>query len=252
MRASVIRRTAVVASVGSLALLLAACGGEGKEAGKGEASAPASSAAPDAKALSAAELQKLLVAQADLPAGHMAKEAGPADVVPAEAVVTDNAACKPIADAMAFIATGKPGATARVKALALPEKDPKASPQENALKALTSPVTAVTLGSYDGQGAQDAFASLRGAGAACAAGFGVTQAGEKTKVVKVAPEAGVTGGDEALAYTVTSDIDGERTVSKVVAVRKGNTLASFSTVSLGGNVEALPKAIVDAQVKKLG
>ncbi|WP_406862567.1 hypothetical protein ABZO31_19920 [Streptomyces sp. HUAS MG47] len=252
MRASVIRRTAVAASVGSLALLLAACGGEGKGADKGKESAPATPAAPDAKALSAAELEKLLVTQAELP-GHLLKKATAAENLPPESVTTDKAECKPVADAIAFIATGKPGATAKVKVIALPEKDPNASPAENAMKALTQPVTAVTLGSYDGKGAEEAFASLRTAGEKCAGGFTATQGGQKVKISSVAPgKSDASGGDENLGLTVTTEVGGDKAVYGVVVVRKANTLANFSTINLSGALPETPKNVVDAQVKKLG
>ncbi|WP_418958579.1 hypothetical protein [Streptomyces tritici] len=256
MRASVIRRTAVVASVGSLALLLAACGGEGKGADKGadtpKESAPAASAAPAAKALSAAELEKLLVTQAELP-GHLLKKATPAENLPPEAVTTDKAECKPIVDAITFLAPGKPGATAKVKVVAIPQKDPNASPAENAMKALSQPVTAITLGSYDGKGAEEAFASLRTAGEKCAGGFAMAQGGQKGKIKSVAlGTADASGGDEALTLKVTTEVDGDQAVYGVVAVRKANALASFSTLNLSGALPETPKNVVDAQVGKLG
>ncbi|GGT88896.1 hypothetical protein [Streptomyces lateritius] len=252
MRATALRRTAVATTTVSLALLVTACGGgkedsgdKGKDAPKASASA---SAAPDAKALSAAELEKLIVEQADVP-GYQVQKAKPTDVVPSSAVTTDKPACKPLADALSFIATGNPGASVQRKAIAEPKKDTASSP-EDIVGALGAPVTAVTLGSYDGNGAQDAFASLKTAGTECAGGFTLNGGGEKTKISKVAPEA-VTAGEEAVAFTVTTDMDGEPFISKVVAFRKGNTLASFSVISLAGKVKEFPKAVVDAQVAKL-
>ncbi|MER5964285.1 hypothetical protein [Streptomyces sp. NPDC002057] len=256
MRTSV-RRAAVAATAVSLALLATACGGgdSGKAAGKdaGKESAPAASAtsaAPAAEALSAAELEKLIVEQADLP-GHQVQKATAADIVPADAVSTDKASCKPLADAMSFIATGKPAVSAQRKAIEVPKTDGATASPEEALGALAAPVTSVTLGSYQGQGAQEAFTSLKTAGTDCAAGFTLIGGGEKTKITKVAPET-VSAGEEALAYTVTTDMDGEPFVSKLVAFRQGNTLATFSSISLGGTVKTLPKTIVDAQAKKLG
>ncbi|MFJ4870991.1 hypothetical protein [Streptomyces sp. NPDC088757] len=249
MRTS-IRTVAVTTTAVSLALLGTACSGDkAGDSGKGSAapSASATSEAPAAKALSAAELEKLIVEQADLP-GHQVQKAKATDVVKSEAVVTDKASCKPLADALAFIAAGDPAASVQRKAIEVPKKT--GSP-EDALGALAAPVTSVTLGSYDGQGAQEALASLKASGTDCAGGFGVTSSGEKVKVTKVAPET-VTAGDEALAWTVTSDVDGEPFVTKLVVFRKGNTLASFSSFSLAGTVKELPKAIVDAQAKKLG
>ncbi|WP_251066598.1 hypothetical protein [Streptomyces sp. ISL-36] len=247
------RTTAAVATAASVALLLTACGGAEKSddtaKDKGKASASAS-AAPAAEALSAAELEKLIVEQADLK-GYQVQKAKAADVVPSSAVSTDKAGCKPLADAMSFIATGSPAASAQRKAIEVPKTAGATASPEEALGALSAPVTSVTLGSYDGTGAQDAFGSLKKAGSECAGGFTLLGGGEKTKITKVAPET-VSAGDEALAWTVTTDMDGEPFVTKVVAFRKGNTLASFSTLSLGGEVKELPKAVVDAQAAKLG
>ncbi|MFF4168506.1 hypothetical protein [Streptomyces sp. NPDC001744] len=254
MRTSI--RTATVATTAvSLALLVTACGGtKSDDRGKGKESTPAASAtseAPAAKALSAAELEKLIVEQGDVK-GHQVRKAGAEDVVTADKVTTDKAACAPIAHAMSFISPGSPAASAQRKVMEEPKKSATASPEDAVREGLGVRITAVTLGSYDGKGAQDAFASVKKAGAECAGGFTVTQLTEKTKVTKVAPES-VTAGDEAVAFTVTTDIEGEPLVSKLVVVRKGGTLASFSTVSAApGGVKELPKAVVDAQVAKLG
>jgi hypothetical protein len=238
----------------SLALLLTACGGEGKkteDSGKGDATATATataSAAPDAKALSVAELEKLIVEQADLK-GYQVQKGESADAPKSSDVIADKAACKPIADAMSLIATGDPAASAQRKAIAEPKKDKAESP-EDIMGALGAPVTTVTLGSYDGQGAQDAFASLKKAGTECAGGFTLNIAGEQTKIGKIVPET-VTAGEEAVAFTVTTDMDGKPFITKVVAFRKGNTLASFSVISLAGVVKELPTAVIDAQAAKL-
>ncbi|MDV9188268.1 sensor domain-containing protein [Streptomyces sp. SR27] len=252
MRSAVVAGTAV-----SLALLVSGCGGEGKsDDGKGKdvpkASASATSApAPAAKALSAAELDKLIVEKGDLKGYQVAKAHGD-DVVPASEVTTDKAPCAPIAHAMSFISPGSPAASVQRKVLEEPKKDATASPEEALLVGLGVRVTAVTLGSYDGQGAQDAFASVKKAGGECAGGFTVIHGAERTKVTKVAPES-VTAGEEAVAFTVTSELEGRPFASKLVVFRQGNTLASFSTISFAsGGVKALPKDVVDAQAAKLG
>ncbi|ALO10453.1 Lipoprotein [Streptomyces venezuelae] len=252
------KRSAVAAV--SLALLVTACGAgeksgdQGKDTGKGAGKdgAPSASAtsAPAAELLSAAELEKLIVGQADLP-GHQVQKAKAGEVPLAAAVSTDKPSCKPLADVMSYVAPGKPGATATRKAIEVPKTDGSAASPEEALGALAAPVTGVTLGSYDGQGAQETFASLKTAGTECAGGFTLIGGGEKTKISAVAPEP-VTAGEEALAWTVTTDLDGRPFVTKVVVFRQGGTLASFSTLSFGGTVKALPKAIVDAQAAKLG
>ncbi|MFF8835966.1 hypothetical protein [Streptomyces sp. NPDC015130] len=255
MRTSM-RTAAVAVSAVSLALLVTACGGgeksgdQGKDSGKDATPGASATSAPAADALSAAELEKLIVEQADLP-GHQVQKAKAGEIPLSAAVSTDKPACKPLADVMSYVAPGKPGATATRKAIEVPKTEGATASPEDALGALAAPVTGVTLGSYDGQGAQEAFASLKTAGTDCAGGFTLIGGGEKTKISEVAPET-VTAGEEALAWTVTTDLDGKPFVTKVVVFRQGGTLASFSTLSFGGTVKALPKAIVDAQAAKLG
>ncbi|MFD3534269.1 hypothetical protein [Streptomyces sp. NPDC058664] len=248
-------RTAPVAVTAvSLALLLTACGGGKESDDQGKDSAPGASAtsdAPAAKALSAAELDKLIVETADVK-GHKVQKTGTGDIVSADKVTTEKAACAPIAHAMSFISPGSPAASAQRKVMAEPKKSATASPEDALLGGLGVHVTAVTLGSYDGQGAQEAFASVKTAGTECAGGFTVGHLKEKTKVSKVEPVS-VTAGDEAVAFTVTSDMEGRPFVSKLVVFRKGNALASFSTISFAPEgVKELPTAVIDAQAKKLG
>ncbi len=151
---------------------------------------------------------------------------------------------------------GTAGGTARTKAVAKgKEPGADASPEDKAKAALDAAfgatATAVTLASYEGKGAEEAFTTLKGAGTACAGGYTGSQAGDSLKITKVVPGASVTAGDEALAYTVVGDADGTQLSMELVIVRKGNTLATFSALSLAGKAEQ-PKAVIDAQVKKLG
>ncbi|MFI8827393.1 hypothetical protein [Streptomyces sp. NPDC053431] len=250
MRATLFRRTAVAATAASLALLLTACGGEEKktdDSGKADASASAA-AKPDVKALSAAELEKLVVAQADVQ-GYQVKKAEAGDLLNPGDVSADKPACEPLAEALSGVAPGSPGASARRKAVKVPSKDSAATP-ENALGVLATPATTVTLGSYAGAGAQQTFAALKTAGTDCAGGFTLLASGERTTVAKVAPES-VTAGDEALAWTLTTKMEGKPFIANLVVFRKGNNLAGFMTLSLSGKVKEMPKALVDAQAAKL-
>ncbi|MFF1507723.1 hypothetical protein [Streptomyces sp. NPDC058326] len=250
------RTASVAVTAVSLALLVTACGGgkksddQGKDGKDAAPSASATTSAPPAEALSAAELEKLIVEQADLP-GYQVKKAPAAEIVPSSAVAADKPSCKPFADAMSYIATGNPAASAHRRAIEVPKTDGATASPEDIMGALGAPATGVTLGSYDGKGAQEAFASLKKAGAECGGGFTLIGGGEKTKITKVEPET-VSAGDEALAWTVTTDVAGQPFVTKLVAFRKGGTLASFSTLSFGGPVKSLPTAIITAQDKKLG
>ncbi|MET9463554.1 hypothetical protein ABZY44_01805 [Streptomyces sp. NPDC006544] len=257
MRTALVRRAVLTASAVSLALLATACGSSDKADAKKDDTKPdtASSApAAAAKGRTDAELGGLLLVQADLP-DHVLKTPSADEVKAAAGATSDKPACLPLVKAQSTTAQGTATGTARVKAVAK-GKEPAADagPEEKlkaGLDALGATATTVTLESYEAKGAEDAFASLKAAGTACAAGYGVTQAGEAGKVTKVGPAAAVTAGDEALAYTVEGDADGESFTTQLVVVRKGNTLATFSALSLTGTAEQ-PTAVVTAQLKKLG
>ncbi|MGW1775334.1 hypothetical protein [Streptomyces sp. NPDC002104] len=257
VRNALLRRTVLSASAASLALLATACGASDK--GDAKASGPASSsasapAAQSAKGKSDAELAPLLVAQADL-ADHVLKPVSAEDAKGGEASKSDKPECVPLVKAQSTAAIGTASGIARIAVVAK-GKEPAAgaSPEEKvkaAMDALKATATSVTLQSYDGKGAAEAFGQLKSAAAPCAGGYTADQGGESGKITKLTPAAPVTGGDEALAYTVVGDADGEPFTTQLVVVRKGNTLATFSAISLGGVAEQ-PTAVVAAQLKKLG
>ncbi|AXE22559.1 hypothetical protein C0216_03100 [Streptomyces globosus] len=256
MRSTFVRRSVMTASAVSLALLATACGSsDSKGEAKADAPAPAaSSAAPAAKGKTDAEMASVIVKQADLP-DHLIKEATGAEAALGAAATSDKPECLPLVRAQSLAPVGTATGAARTKVVAKP-KEPaaNASAEEKvkaAMDALGASATAVTVASYDGKGADDAFAALKAAGTACAGGYTATSAGDTGKISKVSAGTPVTAGDAALAYTVESDADGEKISTQLVVVRKGNTLATFSAVSLKGTAEQ-PKAVVDAQVKKLG
>ncbi|MEU6866428.1 hypothetical protein ABZ924_24745 [Streptomyces sp. NPDC046876] len=259
MRSTFATRTVLAASAASLALLATACSsGSSDSKDDTKAGAPAaaspSAAAAAAKGKTDAELAGLIVAQADLP-DHIVKAPTPSEVTEAAASTSDKPDCVPLVKAQSFAPVGKSTGAARTKAVAKPKAaDAGAGPEDKAkaaLAALGSTATTVTIASYEGKGAEEAFAALKTAGTACAGGYGVTGGGETAKISKVGAGAPVTAGDAALAYTVEAEADGTTISTQLVVVRKGNTLATFSAMSLAGTAEQ-PKAVVDAQVKKLG
>uniref|UniRef100_A0AAU2JUY5 Lipoprotein n=1 Tax=Streptomyces sp. NBC_00049 TaxID=2903617 RepID=A0AAU2JUY5_9ACTN len=255
MRTALVRRSVLTASAVSLALLATACGAD-KADTKTDAkpSAAATSAAPAAKGKTDAELAKVLVAQADL-ADHTFKEATPAEATAGASATSDKPECTVLVRAQSMAAAGTPSGTARTKAIATPKPAAEGASEEEKLKAIMGALggtaTAVTLASYDGKGAEEAMAAAKTASEKCAGGYGATQGGESGKITKVAPGAALTAGDEVLALTVEGDADGEKLTTQLVFVRKGNTVATFSALSLAGTAEQ-PKAVVEAQVKKLG
>ncbi|GFH36128.1 hypothetical protein [Streptomyces pacificus] len=266
MRTSHVRRHAVAVAVTAVSLaLLTACGGGNDEAaGKSEGGSPAA-AEPAAKALSAAELEKLALAEGEVD-GNKVTKAGPEEEVADGEVVADKAECKPLADAVAGVPLGDAKATVKRKVVAEPKEpeetdladlaDMTDEEMEKALgSALDMTATLVSVSSYDGKGAEEAVAGLRTAAGACAEGFTMTMGTEKSKVVKV-EETKVSGGQEATAWVLVSEQEGEKVPHNVVLVRQGANLASFSSFNLGavasGEDFPLPTAVIDAQAAKLG
>ncbi|GGW43986.1 hypothetical protein [Streptomyces xantholiticus] len=262
MRSTAVRRTALAAAAASLVLLVTACSGEGSDGGTKDKDKEAAAAEPAAKALTAAELEKLALAEGDVK-GHKVAKTGPQDEIAAKDVTTDKAECEPLAKALAGVPLGEPGATVKRRVTAEPKagdagKDPGDMTEEEMDDAFTDAfditTSLVSVSSYDGKGAADAVAALRSAGTACAAGFTMTMAGTEQKVVKIS-EAKVSGGDEAVAWAMTAEQDGEKLPFNLAAVRKGGSLASFSSFNITAPVEKgdlpLPTAVIDAQVAKL-
>lgn len=265
MRPTAIRRTAVATTALSLALLTAGCGSDSADKGKdNDQAGDSASATPGgkggdksaAKALTAAELEKVSLVQGDVK-GHKIAKAGPADAVSAEDVTADKAACEVFADALMGAKSGSLAASTQRKVVSEPKKggDEDSADPEKAFKAAFDVTTTLTtLSSYDGKGAQDMVAGLRTASTDCASGFTLTAAGTKTKIVKIAEER-VKGGEDAVAWTVTVESDGEKSAMKLVEVRQGATVASFTSLNLassgaGGDFD-LPTSVIDAQAAKL-
>ncbi|MFI5566008.1 hypothetical protein ACIA6T_01240 [Streptomyces sp. NPDC051740] len=262
MRTIAVRRTVLAASAAALALLATACGGSGDEdkagdsKGKAESSASAS-AAPAAKALTAAELEKAGLAQADVKSGKVATKVAATDDIAKDQVKTDDAACLPLAHAQAAVAQGEPAATVKRSWTGEPVKPSEGtSPEDALLASLDVDKMLINLASYEGDGATQAMKGLTDAAEKCAGGFTATVSGEKMQVVKVATAAGPEGGDEGSAITLTVAVDEEiQAPNKIVVVRKGATLVSFSAVNLAamatGEDFEVPADVVDAQLGKL-
>ncbi|MFC5803360.1 hypothetical protein [Streptomyces formicae] len=256
MRRTVLRRSAVAASAVSLALLATACGGgqESGDEGKGKTASeqPSASAPAAAKALTAAELEKAVLAQSDVK-GHKVTPPGAGDIVEKKDVAVDNPACEVLAHTGAALPNGTPAATVQRKVVSEPEKPADTTSPDALAAAFDVTMTMVALSSYEAMGAEDVLDALTDAGDACAGGFTITTKGEKQKVTKV-EKASITAGEDAAAWTVTSEQGGTAVVTTVTVVRQGSTLASFSSANLGAldKPSPLPKAVIDAQVAKLG
>ncbi|MFF9484730.1 hypothetical protein [Streptomyces sp. NPDC014676] len=262
MRTTAVRRTALAASAAALALLVTACGGSGDEdkagdsKGKGDSTASAS-AAPAAKALTAAELEKAGLAQADVKSGKVATKVAATDDIAKDQVKAEDAACLPLAHAQAGVAQGEPAATAKRSWTGEPVKPSEGtSPEDALLASIDLDKMLISLASYEGDGAAQALKGLTTAAEKCAGGFTATVAGEEMQVVKAATTAAPEGGDEGTAITLTVAADEDvKAPSKIVVVRKGATLVTFSVVNLAsmatGEDFDVPADVVDAQLGKL-
>ncbi|MFC8436382.1 hypothetical protein [Streptomyces sp. NPDC057253] len=251
------RGAAATVSVLSLALLTGCGGGSDDDAkasgaSKGSGSSSANSA-PAAKARSAAELEKLLLAKGDV-AGYEVDNGD--DTLPKTKgeVKTDKAACAPLAHAMAGLAPGDTDAGASNTVTKSPEATGSADDSE--IQALNVEMTFVGLSSYDGDGAEKALKAVSDGIAACSGGFTMTAEGEKQKMTKVAKEKASGKGDESVAFSVGSDMDGEGTATfNTEVVRVGNTVSTYYTVDFAslesGKAAPVSAAVVDAQVAKL-
>ncbi|MFF5702466.1 hypothetical protein ACFY7H_08170 [Streptomyces sp. NPDC012794] len=192
---------------------------------------------------------RLIVAQGDL-ADHRISPEGADSAL----VSVDRPECRELAyAATGFLPAGRTG-WARASVVAVPAPLPREATERQkraaAQDAASSTVTVVTLGSYAGNTAGGHFAEVRAAGEACRAGYSATANGETVKVTRVVPHA-AHGGDEAAAYTVEAERDGEHYVTELMVVRKGGTLVNLAAGRSSGAAE-LAAPVVEAQLRKLG
>ncbi|MGQ5635421.1 MULTISPECIES: hypothetical protein [unclassified Streptomyces] len=255
-RSSGVRRcAAAVLGALSFALVTGCSGGESAGDAKGSGTA--------AKALGAAELKKLIIADGEVP-GYAV---GPVPAARAKPIATDSAACRPLARVM----SGLPPADAAARTDRLATQDKKKTPaakptslddldedafEEAMHKSLDRDLTTVTLASYEGDGAEKALASLSAAVKSCADGFPGKQAGTTVRFTEVAEEKPAGTGDGAVAFTATMDADDDGAAPVHAEVdRRGNTLAVYFTSNLGAMMAkkayAVSPEVVKAQQAKL-
>lgn len=240
----------VAVSVLSLALVTG-CGGD--------------SGGSDAKALSAAELKKSIIAQGDVE-GHQVSADNAKKLPAAKSVIRGDEKCKPLTYVMSGLAPGD--AAAETRTTVTEEKKPTDAASksldelsegqvEDALnESMSVNVTVVGLSSYDGDGAEKAVKSVSDAVRNCAGGFSAGDKGEEGAFTKVATEKGSGSGDESVAFAVSSDMeDGKSGQVHAEVVRHGNTVATYYTMNLGalmtGKAYSVPAAVVEAQDAKL-
>ncbi|MCF3132630.1 hypothetical protein [Streptomyces olivochromogenes] len=249
-------------SVLSLALITGCSDGGSK--GSGDAKdGKGSGSSSAAKARSAAELDKLILAQGEA-AGY---KVAPVDkAAPAKnAITADKEQCKPLLYVMSGNAPADAAAETN-RTVSENKKDPtdKATSMddladgkfEDTLKAsMDLDVSIVSLSSYDGDGAEKALTSVSDAVKACAGGFTGGSGSDKEKFTKVTEEKSSGTGDASVAFATTGDMDGDTAPVHAEVVRHGNTLAAYYTMNIGAMMAhkdyAVPAAVIKAQAAKL-
>lgn len=227
-----------MAGVAALSLsLLAAC----SDSGEGDSGA---------KALSAADLEKVVLKDGDVE-GHKVTE--PTATVDRKDIKPGSDACAPVAYAMLGSVVDEPAAT--VQRETQKKIDPAEAAKSGDVSGLDATRVLLRLTSYDGAAAQTVMKSLDTAAKACADGFEVTVDGSSQDVTKVSTDTAPKGADEAIAINYLSEAEGTKIPMKVVVFRKGGTVGYFTALNLAsaatGKDFAFPTEVVEAQVKKL-
>ncbi|MEU9633344.1 hypothetical protein ACGFZZ_01750 [Streptomyces tendae] len=267
MSSTAVRRTALAASAAALALLVTACGGSdddsaaGDDKAKAEQSAPAEGpggSAPAGKALTAAELEKVALAQADVKNGEVATELSADDQVAKDQISADDKACLPLVHVQGAVAQGEPAADVQRSWQGQSESPSESKgPDGQDMTDIDVNKILLNVASYADGGAEEAMAGLKAAVEKCADGFDATAGGDKMRVTKVSGADAPKGGDEGLTVNIGVATGGDGSgLMKLVVVRKGSTLATFSAVNLSSMMTGaefeVPAEVVDAQVAKLG
>lgn len=264
MKRSSRARLSATAAVGALSLaLLTGCSDEGSADSEGSAGSagsgdPGSSAAAPAKALSATELEKLLLAEGELKGFRV--DPGDDSIPDSKADVSaDKAECNPLVWSTSALPPGETDAGANN----LVGEDPTggASPtgpltEEGVDMLMEMDMTFVGLSSYEGDGAEQAMKAVNDGVAACAGGFAMTGEGDTSQITEVSTYEGTGQGDESAAFTMKIDMDGQGTAAfNTEVVRKGGTIATFYTIDFGsigtGKATDIPAALIEAQIAKL-
>ncbi|MFF3417514.1 hypothetical protein ACFYW9_22835 [Streptomyces sp. NPDC002698] len=233
----------VLVGIGVAAALAttAACGGQdtgGKSDGNkngGSSKKPAAAAKPAVeeglKPLTEAQLTKAVITKADLK-GYRVGDT-PDDEIPEVSVPANPAKCQALADM--FLLGTEPDATARV------------SRSVTSLTATDATVLRVGLLAQKEADAKKVVADLRTQSGTCS-----SYEHTDYHYTGVKPAKAPALGDEAVSYTMTSDIEGTKIPVTYTVVRSGSTLAVFYAMNiLGKKAPEVPASVVEAQVTKI-
>ncbi|MFG2632843.1 hypothetical protein ACGFX8_02445 [Streptomyces sp. NPDC048362] len=261
MKRSSSGRLGATATVSALSLTLLVGCSDGGSTDSGDAKGASK---PDAKALSTAELKKLIIAEGEVP-GY---KVGAVPAGHAKPITTASTPCRPLARVLSGLPPADPAAQTDRLATERQDKDPTDGATslddmadgkfEDALKrSMDRDVTTVNLSSYDGDGAAKALAVVSEAVKSCTKGFTGEQAGTTAKITEVSGVKSSATGAQSVAFeaTVTDGNDGNAAPVYGEVVRHGNTLASYYTVNIGAMMAkkgyAVSPRVVKAQSAKL-
>ncbi|MER6078019.1 hypothetical protein [Streptomyces sp. NPDC001833] len=251
-------RTCALAVGGVLSLALITGCSDGSSTDASDTARKASTV----KALGTAELKQRILAQGEVD-GYKVNAIG--EAATRSTIRSSDDKCRPLAYVLTGLAPADPaseiGRTVRED-----KKDPTDDATslddmadgkfESALKdSLNLDITSLDLSSYDGDGARQALRALSTALESCTTGFTGGTSGDEQKVTKVTPAKASGSGDESIAFTATTDMDGDKGPLHAEVVRYGNTVATYFTMNIGammtGKTYTVPPAVIKAQSAKL-
>ncbi len=220
---------AVVATLGFATACSSDSGGEGKD-DKGSSSAGQEGGGGEEKgaaALTEAQLKKAIIGDTDVK-GFKFSDAGSEDAAPDQEKV--GAECQPLGDVLSDTTDPKP----------------KATTSKGGADAKFSSMAYVGLAAHEQADAEKVLGNVRTASKACK-GFTDSEGVESTVEEETAPDA----GDEAVAYRISGESEGQKVSMAVNVVRSGSTVAVFYGMSMNTKPSEIPPTLLDAQLKKL-
>ncbi|MFI6939319.1 hypothetical protein ACIBI4_08620 [Streptomyces sp. NPDC050418] len=225
----VVVAAAVVATLGLTAACSGDSGSDGGDSSKDKSSAGQQGGGEEqaAPALTEAQLKKAIIGDSDVK-GFKFSGQGSEDAAPDQEKV--GAECQPLGDVLSDTTDPKP----------------KATTSKGGADVKFSAMAYVGLAAHEQADAEKVLGNVRTAAKACK-GFTDSEGVKSTVAEETAPDA----GDEAVAYRISGESDGEKMSMAVNVVRSGSTVAVFYGMSLNGKPSEIPAGLLDAQVKKL-
>ncbi|MER7176448.1 hypothetical protein [Streptomyces mesophilus] len=235
MKKSKLSQVVVAAAVVATLGLTAACSGDGgsdggDKSGKDKSSAGQSGGGEEkaAPALTEAQLKQAIIGDTEVK-GLKFQSEGTEDAAPdAEKV---SAECQALGDVLS-------GTT---------DPKPKASVAKGGMAADMSQLAYVNLAAHEQADAEKVLGDVRTASKACK-GFEDSEGAKSTVEAQADPQA----GDEAVAYKIGTEMDGQKVTLAVNVVRSSSTVAVFYGMNMADGAKSqIPAGLLELQIKKL-